>query len=125
MAISYALFFVPPLFACACGMASEPKLKRQYMRLNRKWFHGELPPDTEVYWEASGHSAFTTKHDDGHFIIKFDPGIAQYERYVEIVMLHECVHVEQWHYHRRATHGLKFWARIVQLFLQGAYKDLL
>jgi predicted SprT family Zn-dependent metalloprotease len=112
-------------------MASEPKLKRKYMWLNRKWFGGRLPPDTDVYWEATGAAGVTDEYQDteGHYTgqlyIRLDPGIAEYKSYLSIVLLHECVHVEQWVHQRRVHHGIRFWARIVELFLAGAYRDIL
>lgn len=113
-------------------MKSDPKLRRWYLDLNKRWFGGLLPTETvHLWWEPTGTAAMLTSDEvlgcEGEppeLAIRVDPMMYGLPRHVKRDMLHEMVHVEQWPNTRWKDHGKKFKARMRQLVEMGAYDKL-
>ena len=99
-------------------------LKAMYRQLHRKYFKGELNPDMIVRLDKDieieyGHvyGVFEPPEE-----ILINPKIKNFSEIVQVTILHEMVHASLGiHNH----HGMRFQARIVELFNQGAYDGLL
>lgn len=106
-------------------MNSDPQLRRWYLAFNRKYFRGELPEETAVFWEPDGgHLGTTMKMPDGEFVIRIDPALRFSSRMAKIWLLHEMAHISTWNQKHRA-HGRKFKEEINRLYHCGAYISLL
>jgi len=98
-------------------------LKAMYRRINRVYFRNQLLKDMVV--------VFSDTEDDGVPVYgEFEPpnriaianDLKRMYEVVETTLLHECVHASLGEHNH---HGMRFQARIVELFNQGAYDGLL
>jgi hypothetical protein len=113
-------------------MKSDPKLRRIFLDLNKRWFGGLLPVETVHLWyEPLGKTAQETvlvtpaiEGEPMECVIKVDPMFYGLVRHTKRDMIHECVHIEQWPKKRWKDHGKKFKARMRQLVEMGAYDNL-
>ena len=106
-------------------------LKKEYHRLNRRWFGGALPKDTELCWfrskiaygKTGSYRELGTKK--GSRIVGFRISISRKaERAgmatVMITMFHEMAHVATWG-KCRAPHGRVWVAEMRRLAAAGAF----
>lgn len=109
---------------------SDRKLKRMYNRLNRNLFNGELPDNTEVWWESvSGcvglcsleGSGTTFDESSDTYFIRINPAIAWSTNQTEFTLIHEMAHIVAGH---KALHGPKFQLIMLTLAEEGAFKTL-
>lgn len=95
-----------------------------YCRINKAYFGDQLQVPFELKFKKmkhDGHTLFMTSgvvkvyiHEDfdGHFDV------------AEMILLHEMIHVHLgWEY--RGSHGMRFEAEKVRLFMAGAYDKIL
>lgn len=98
-------------------------LQKVYEEYNDLYFGGELP-DLTVKWSRKH-----TKDCDGLYVyhpesaIYLNSSLKKWDRVWRMVLLHECVHVEQRN-DAVLDHGRKFQNRMKQLVRQGAFQDL-
>lgn len=100
-------------------------LRRLYNRLNKLWFHSQLPDDTIVRWRSRlGAMGMHTDPENGDpSKIELDVSIRSLPRVIEWVLLHECAHCKVG-YGERAHHGPKWRREIKRLVRAGAYEGL-
>ncbi len=110
-------------------MASDPQLRRWYLKFNDHWFGGELPHDTEVFWEpASGYLGQTCEvrgcDVDGaetgksEVLIRIDPTLRFSSAMAQLTLMHEMVHVKLAPYW---GHGKRFNNEMLRLAKLGAF----
>lgn len=100
------------------------QLRRWYREYNAKYFGGELDDDVEVFFAAiPGYHAYVEGETD---CVSFDIRVCHTLQHDAIrarkYLLHEMVHIEHWPH---TYHNDKFYARIAELVIAGAYKGLL
>ena len=109
-------------------MDSDLRLKRMFAKLNRRYWSGELPADTCVWWEPCGDTFGKTNlvEDANIFAIRIDPSILGMGVYTELILTHEMAHVATWLRTKRLKdHGGVFDAEIQRLTGYRSYRKLL
>jgi hypothetical protein len=110
-------------------MASDPTLRRWYLKFNDQWFGAALPYDLEVFWEpARGalgdtcelRGAYIDGRDTGkpEMLIRIDPTLRFSSAMAQMTLLHEMVHVKL---HPHMAHGKRFNAEMLKLATFGAF----
>lgn len=101
-------------------------LREEYKRLNKRFFENLLPKDLSVkFGDLSEDNAHGLSTGDE---ILIDNRLRHSDCLTAIILLHEMVHIslpEYGGYPADGGHGMRFQARIVKLFEQGAYDGLL
>jgi hypothetical protein len=102
------------------------KLKRLYLELNRKWFENKLPKDIKV--KFSKH--INKNSIDGAYyykdrVIYIASAAREFPIYLEIILLHEMVHVKTRERDGLGHHGPEFHSETFKLVRVGAYMGLL
>jgi hypothetical protein len=96
-------------------------LRRAFRKFNKEYFDDELP-STIIKFDTDGELDLG---DDGEYTSDGEILISEYLRtipdYVYIVVLHEMSHVK----HPVNGHGIAQKAVIYDLFMKGAYDELL
>ncbi len=109
-------------------LVSDRQLKTWYCKFNRKYWNGELPEDTILYWEPLSADAGVTcpvfEVADGKFVIKIDPMYSGMKKVWKTILLHEMCHVRLWPNHSRHEHGKIFQQEKDRIYALGALKDL-
>lgn len=110
-------------------MASDPTLRRWYMRFNDVFFGGELPLDIPVYWEPAtgnlGETFEVENTDEGEspdLAIRLDPCLRFSSMMAKLTLIHEMAHVRIYPY---LGHGKPFDAEIKRLCGFREYRKLL
>jgi len=110
-------------------MQSDRALKNQFAKYNRKYWAGQLPEHTVIYWEPQNADAATTcpiyEVDHGQFVIKLDPYVKGLGKFWKINLLHELVHLALWVKHPKHQHGKLFKEEEARIYAMGAYTGLL
>jgi len=99
-----------------------------YRKINERFFDGRLPTVSVRYSDD-----LIEEHADGIYTLDGEILIASYLRVsyglTQIVLIHEMVHVELGDTYRGypgdGGHGMRFQARLVELFNAGVYDNLL
>ena len=106
------------------GRIIAAELKNLYDTLNNKYFAGALPSNTvTVFFDHHlyphlGHAMAHAGRDHfGAWIIGIDDRLRDFENVVEILLLHEMIHVEL----GTEEHGSSFQARFRALVEAGAF----
>jgi hypothetical protein len=95
-------------------------LEKSYARNNAQYFENKLPVAVVDYDLRDPEFMATTRRTyDGVFHISFNPFYISAERYAELTMLHEMCHIKTWN----DQHGARWRACMIQLDLQGAFRD--
>lgn len=109
-------------------MQSDRRLKLAYNQYNKKYFDGELPEGTILYWEpiakCDGVTCPVWEVSDGCFIIKIDPALKSEPCWWRLVLLHEMCHVKLWRQHPKHEHGKVFEDEKDRIYALGALKKL-
>lgn len=104
----------------------DKNLQSIYKKINNRFYEGALPLDCKVHFEKLGD-------EDGmsfgeHEII-INEKLKQFPVFVEVVLLHEMVHVSLLGYvgdiENDGDHGMRFQAGLDALYKKGAYDGLL
>lgn len=83
-------------------MTNDPKLRRWYLTMNKKWFGGTLPTETvTLWWEPLGKPAAETSEilpahegDPAELVIKVDPMLFGLARHARRDLLHlSLIHI--------------------------------
>lgn len=122
------------LWSALVGFISRPKLtepakaqpvtqkylEKSYARNNAQYFENKLPVAVVDYDLRDPEFMATTRRTyDGVFHVSFNPFYVSAERYAELTMLHEMCHIKTWN----DQHGARWQACMIQLDLQGAFRD--
>lgn len=110
-------------------MASDPTLRRSYLKFNDEWFESKLPHSVEVFWEpANGNLGETFEFETleetcGEPVlgIRIDPTLRFAARLWKFTLLHECCHVKLYPHF---GHGKKFDREMLRLANAGAFRNL-
>ncbi len=109
-------------------MQSDRQLRLAYNRYNSRYWNGELPNNTVLYWEPTpkcdGVTCPIFEISDGCFEIKLDPALKGEPCWWKLVLLHEMIHVAIWKKHPKHQHGRVFEAEKDRLYALGALKKL-
>ena len=104
---------------------TNPHLRAMFNRFNRMFFNGDLQEPTEIRFDpklnVDGKTSWRTS---GAIWITIHRNFRSHPIMVAIILLHEMVHVKLGLGYKN-SHGIRFGAEIVNLFLAGAYDDLL
>ena len=112
---------------------SDRKLKRWYREFNQKWFDGQLPANTEVWWENVDASCASVDYDGcgatfdestDTWLIRINPALGWSPRLSKFALIHEMVHIAEDIPNPKRAHGAKFQYRMLLLAAAGAFKDL-
>jgi hypothetical protein len=112
-------------------MQSARQLRNAFLRFNRRYWNGELPEHTVLYWEplpADKDDASTCpvyEVDHGQFKIILDPLYKSCGTHWKINLLHEMIHLALWVKHPKHAHGKLFKEEQKRIYLMGAYQGLL
>lgn len=112
----------------AINTISDRQLKNQFAKYNRKYWSGELPEHTVLYWEPLPADATTCpiyEVDRGQFVIKLNPFVKGLSSFWKINLLHEMIHLALWERHPRHLHGKLFKEEQARIYALGAYQGLL
>jgi len=107
---------------------SDRQLKLWYSKYNAKWFGGELPTDTVIYWKPlsadAGKSCPIFEVADGKFEINIDPKHSGTDWAWKLILLHEMAHLKLWKKFPRHQHGKAFQEEMQRLSQAGALKGI-
>ena len=112
---------------------SDRRLKRWYNAINKKWFDGQLPANTEVWYEHVQDACAMVEYDGcdvtfdestDTWLIRINPALAWSSRLARFALIHEMVHIAVGIGGKRKAHGAKFQYRMMLLAASGAFKDL-
>lgn len=109
-------------------MDSDRQLKRAYLRFNRRFFGGQLPHDTVVYWQPlsgdDGASCPVWEVAHNKFVITIDPRWSASKWVWQMILIHECAHLHLWRKSPRHQHGKVFQQEMLRLAMIGAFKGV-
>jgi hypothetical protein len=109
---------------------SDRRLKRWYREFNRQYFDGQLPDNTEVWWEHVDGAIACVDYDGcgvtfdestDTFLIRINPAVAWSTRQARFALLHECAHIKVG---IKFGHRAKFQLEMLRLAHCGALKAL-
>jgi hypothetical protein len=104
-----------------------------YASTNHEYFHGSLPKDTDIEFGNNDfialdgtlrHALGNTNKTGNHFTITIDRKWAPADVTLQETMLHEECHVATWKL-EKDDHGKKWQSCMHDLYIQGAFDDLL
>lgn len=98
-------------------------LKREYRRVNRKYFENSLPNDITIKFDTEGELDSETygEYFAPDNLILIEEALKNFPDFAFIILRHEMAHVK----HFQNGHGHLFSSVIADLFQQGAYDNLL
>ena len=96
-------------------------LEKSYSAFNAQYFENKLPKDAVVDYDLYDPEfmATTTKGFDDKFHLSFNRNYVAAERVSDLIMLYEMCHVKNF----GNEHGRKWRACMLQLDLQGAFRE--
>lgn len=110
-------------------MRTSSKLKRDFLRKNKKWFAGRLPKNTKTRWNPNlkwqGVLGQAWGPEGGPYFIDIARELKKYPVIAEWVMLHEMIHILM--YVRGINdvgHGPRFQKQMLKLAKAGALNKI-
>ena len=111
---------------------SDRKLRRWYREFNKKWFEGQLPANTEVWYEHVEGACAMVEYDGcgvtfdestDTFLIRINPALGWSNRLAAFALLHEMCHIAVG-LNPKYNHGVRFQHRMLLLAGAGAFRKL-
>lgn len=119
------------LIHAKCPMHSDPRLRRIFLRLNRRYFGGRVPRKTRVVWRMPGRGQDMGQDNVGEFqpciggrpLILMHPHLARRERAKQLreTLVHEMAHAMTW-MGSKVAHGTRFQREESRLGRLGALR---
>jgi predicted SprT family Zn-dependent metalloprotease len=112
------------LSPCSAVSLSTRELQTTYSEFNTMYFSDSLPANTAIdYGEYNiEYAATTTVLPDGRFHIAMNEKYVGAARFARVTILHEQCHVKTWNTERE-EHGKRWRACMLQLDMQGAFRE--
>lgn len=103
--------------------------KQEYTTLNRNYFGGHLPADTEVLYQVppTPHERALGLTDvvNGHFVIYVNPNLNVDPMIAEETVIHESCHIEEWNMAgKESDHGPHWQSCMKILANEGAFEGI-
>ena len=109
-------------------MNSDLGLRRKYNAFNKRYFNGELPSNTVIWYEPCVRACGETVEIDGaeELGIKIDPSVLVFSRLLDQTVIHEMAHVRLWPLgYKLKDHGNRWDEEIKRLTTYKSYRKLL
>lgn len=105
-------------------MTSDRQLKRWFNSYNDRFFAGQLPADTVVYYDVVVGAYGDCDRIDDQFVIRIQPGLCGWQTLAKLTLIHEMAHVATWGKSKN-PHGAAFDREIQRLMQFKAVRRLI